>query len=276
MEIISFLQKRIAVIAILAVSSVLALTWNVGKNVVDYASLYSERPSQVLGEATKSNFQCISEEKFTEFLSQTDKTITLYAPNKSINLPLAPLLSCFAATGCDSAEFSCGEGKVSLVEACVAEYFQKHPLEVEQTKIVSGVGAVAQVHIQDWTVNYANLAEQLSKAVTEEIKYCQVEGKAEQTRQNIGNIQLVVADELPGMKGNDFTKRFIEVDTSKGKLYFWNEGVYQTLSLVHGARLPKEAIYKRSSIDLSKVVSSVDAAFLERNSEAGDYVVIHN
>ncbi|MCC7304053.1 hypothetical protein IT418_01400 [bacterium] len=275
MELLSLLQRPTTKVAILAVSLLGVLSFSVGKGVAEYASLYMNGRTAVLGESVDNNFQCLSKNQFTKFLDDTKKTVTLYAPNKAVTVPLEPLLGCFASSGCTATEFSCVDGSVSLVQSCVTEYFRKYPLEVDQMKLVTGVGAVAQVHVQDWTVNYENLAEQLSKAVTDEIKYCQVEGKAEQTRQNIGSIQLVVADELPGIKGNSFTKRFMEIDRSKEKLYFWNDGVYQTLKLVHGARVPKEAIYKRESIDFRKILNSTDTEFIQQNSQESDYVVVH-
>ncbi len=275
MDLKNFLQKRLSVLVVLGMSSIIGLSFSVGKGIVGYTSLYTSSDTQVLGAKDAKQTQCIPSETIEKFLGDTKKTVTLYAPNKSVTIPLEPLMSCFQSTGCDAAEFSCNDGKISLVESCVSAYFQKYPLEVEQTKLVSGAGAVAQVRVQDWTVNYANLAEQLSKAVSEEVKYCQVEGKADQSRQNIGNIQLVVADELPGMQGQVFTKRFIEVDESKRKLYFWNDGIYQTVSLSISGRLPKEGVYLKSSVDFSKLVGSVDAAFLTRNSQDSDFVVIH-
>lgn len=275
MELSTLLQKRLSIIGIFGLSIFAALVWTVGDGVVQYASYYAQDSRVVLGEKADSKNQCIPEETFQNFLKETKKTVTLNAPDRAVTLPLDTLSACFTAKGCETANFTCAEGSVSLVEACVNEYFVKYPLQVEQTKVITGSGAVAQVQIQDWSVNYANMTEQLIKLVGQEVKYCQVEGKAEQSRANIGSLQLVVSDELPSMHGGTFTNRFIEIDASKEKVYFWNDGVYQTLSLNHGARLPSEGIYKRSEVDLSKIMSSLDTLYLERNSQKTDYVVIH-
>lgn len=277
MELSTLLEKRVSIVAVLGMSAFLALTWTVGDGVVQYASNYKRDGSQVLGEKSENQTQnqCLNTDVFQSFLTETKKTISLYAPDREVTFSLEPLKGCFVAKGCDTANFACSEGKVSLVESCVNEYFAKYPLQVEQTKIVSGSGAVAQVQVQDWSVNYANVTEQLIKAVSDEITYCQVEGKAEQSRQNIGSIQLVVSDEMPSMKAGTFTNRFIELDASKEKVYFWNDGVYQTLSLMHGARLPKEGVYKHSDIGFAKIMNSTEALYLGRNSQKTDYVVVH-
>lgn len=277
MELATLLQKRIAIFAILGVSAFIGLIWTVGDGVVEYASWYvrPEGATQVLGEKTESPVSCLPKETMEQFFVDTQKTITLYSPDKTVIFPLDSLKSCYVAKGCGTEGFTCKEGAITLDTACVSAYFKKSPLGVEQTKLVTGETVVAQVKVQDWSVNYENLAEQLAKAIENEIKYCQVTKEEEQTRQNIGNLQLVVSDELPGMKGSDFTKRFLEVDISKGKGYFWNDGVYQVLTTISGARLPKEGIYTISSLELSKYFSSSDLSYITRNAQSTDYVVIH-
>lgn len=277
MEFATLLQKRIAIVAILGISAFIGLIWTVGDGVVEYASWYvrPEGGTQVLGEKTESPVSCLPKETIEQFFIDTQKTITLYSPDKTVIFPLDSLKSCYVAKGCGTEGFTCKEGTISLDSACVAAFFKKAPLGVEQTKLVTGETVVAQVKVQDWSVNYDNLAEQLTKAIENEIKYCQVTKEEEQTRQNIGNLQLVVSDELPGMVGGDFTLRFLEVDISKGKGYFWNDGVYQVLSTIPGARLPKEGIYTVSSLALSKYFSSSDLSYINRNAQGSDYVVVH-
>lgn len=277
MELATILSRRAIVVAVIGLSAFMGLLWTVGQGVVNYASLYKQDGSQVLGEktSTTAQTQCIQTETVHKFLTETQKTVNLYAPDQTINFSLEPLEACFETTGCSEEGFSCAKGKVTLNRECVAEYFTKYPLEVEQTRIVSGSGAVAQVKVRDWTVNYENLTEQLLNAVASEIKYCQVSGEEEQTRQNIGNLQLVVSDELPSMSGKDFTARFVELDASKEKAYFWNEGIPQTFTLKHGVRLPKEGIYRNSDIDFASIMDGMNASFITRTSQKTDYVVVH-
>jgi len=273
MELQTFLQRKLSIVAIIGVSSFLGLLWLVGDGVVRYASLYNQ--TQVLGEKAAESFQCLPSTTFDKFFADSEKSITLYAPDKTVSFPLSALKKCFTATGCNQAGFSCSVGKVQLVVSCANEYFKKFPLGVEQYRVITGAGASAQVRIQDWEVNYDNLVEQLNTVIAKGISYCQVEGLQEAPRQNLGTIQLVVADETPGMMAGSFTERFIEIDASKSKLYYWNKGQYQTFSLTHGVRLPKEGIYLRDNVTLRQIIGSVDVSYIEKNTQSTDYVVVH-
>ena len=273
MKLKKFLQRRLSTVAIIGVSSFLGLLWLVGDGVVRYASLYDQ--TQVLGEKAADSFQCLPSTSFDKFFTDADKSITLYAPNKTVSFPLSALKQCFTATGCDQAGFTCSIGKVQLATSCAREYFKKFSLGVEQYRVITGSGASAQVRIQDWEVNYDNLVEQLNTAIAKGISYCQVAGLQEATRQNLGTIQLVVADETPGMVAGSFTERFVEIDASKGKLYYWNKGQYQTFALIHGARLPKEGIYHQKDISLGQIIGFVDVSYIEKDSEPTDYVIVH-
>ena len=283
MDLKSLLQRKLSIVLILVFSSFLALAITVGQGIANYGKVLTAEPADVLGAKTSETptpevskpFQCIDSDTFTKFLKETQKTVTLYAPDKTVTLNMEPLKECFVATGCDADNFRCTSGVVTMNTQCLADYFKKYPLQVTETKILSGEGASVQVRVQDWMVNYDNLAEQLKGAVEKEVTYCQVQGLEEQTTANIDNIQLVVTDDTPNVEGSFTTKPFIEIDASKEKLYFWNDGIYQTFPINRGARLPKEGIYSRKAIDLKKILEGIHADFISRNTKATDYVIVH-
>lgn len=269
-----FLQRKYSIIAVLAFSSVIGLFWVVGGGVVNYASKYYGQ-SQVLGESVSSQFRCISQDQFSNYLGSAKKTVTLYAPDSSENFPLFALSKCFTAIGCDVQNFSCEGGQVNLVQTCVQDYFKKNPLGTETTRVVMGAGASVQVRTHDWSVNYENLAAQLDDAVFKEIAYCQLIGTGESTRQNIGAIQLVVADEQPSMVDATFAEKFLEIDASKEKAYLWDKGVYQMFSLTMGARVPSESVYIKKDVDLAKLIGSGDLEYINGQLGEREFVVVH-
>jgi len=273
-ELSRLLQRKYSVVAVLAISSVIGLFWMVGDGVVRYASIYYGQ-SQVLGERASSQFRCIAQDQITKYLTDAKKSITVYSPDRSETLSLNALASCFTSYGCDEEGFSCEGGQVNLVQTCAQAYFQKNPLGAETVEVVSGAGASVQVKTHDWSVNYENLAAQLDDAVTKEVSYCQLLGVGESTRQNIGTIQVVVADEQPSVVDTNFAEVFLEIDASKEKVYLWNKGVYQTFTMVQGARAPSEAIYLRKNVDLSKLVGSADLEYMVKQLSDSSFVVVH-
>jgi hypothetical protein len=269
-----FLQGRFSVIAIFALSSVVGLFWVVGGGVVQYASIYYGQ-SQVLGESASSQFQCIPLTQINQFFKAAKKTVTLYAPDSSESFPLSVVSKCFIASGCNEPSFSCEGGQVNIVQSCVQEYFKKNPLGAETTRVVTGAGASVQIKTHDWSVNYENLAAQLDDAIFKEISYCQLMGAGEPSRQNIGSIQLVVADEQPSIVDATFAEKFLEIDASKEKVYLWQKGVYQTFSLTMGARTPAEAVYSKKDIDLAKLIGSGDLEYINKRIDENGFVVVH-
>lgn len=269
-----FLQRKYSIIAVFAFGSVIGLFWVVGGGILNYATMYDDR-SQVLGESGSSQFRCISQEQISTYFDNVKKTITLYAPDSSESFPLSALSGCFTSTGCDEKNFSCEGGQVNLVESCVQEYFKKNPLGAETTRVVMGAGASVQVKTHDWSVNYENLAAQLDDAVFKEVAYCQLIGAGENTRQNIGSIQLVVADEQPSMVDATFAEKFLEIDASKEKAYLWDKGVYQMFSLIIGARVPAESVYVKKDVDLVKLIGSGDLEYIDKQLGESGFVVVH-
>ncbi|WKZ24250.1 MAG: hypothetical protein QY312_01425 [Candidatus Dojkabacteria bacterium] len=273
-----FTQKYATTLAVLSLAILTFSAWFAGKGIVDYAVWYMNPPQMaVLGEQdqTPTVASCLPHEQVSQKLEENETTITLFAPNQSVTFPVKEVAHCFQAIGCDAEGFTCNIGEVTVDTQCAMAYFRQQPLGVEEYILVTGSGAVAQVLKHDWRVNYENLAEQLKTTVATAVPYCQLTGEAEQTRKNIGSIQLVVSDEMPSMAGTQFTQQYVEIDASKEKVYFWNDGVYQTLNLERGARLPSEGIYTRKTVDLSKLVNSSDFQYLEKNTSDTTFVVVH-
>lgn len=269
-----FLQRRISVVAVLALSMFVGLLWTVGGGVAEYASKYYGQP-QVLGERAFSQFQCVSKEQIQGFLKTSGKTVTLYAPDRTEVVPLDALVGCFTATGCELENFSCEDGAVNVLTQCVQQYFEANPLGAETTRVITGAGASVQVRTHDWSVNYENLAAQLNDAVNKEIDYCQLTGVTESGRKNIGNIQLIVADEFPSVIDSSFTAKFLEIDASKEKAYLWEKGIYQTFKLQYGARVPEESIYQKKQVDLQRLLQSTDLAYVNKQLGETEFVVVH-
>jgi hypothetical protein len=236
--------------------------------------------NEVLGAKTESPNDvvaansCLPQTKISEALKVGERTVTLYAPDKTLTLSLEPLVSCIVNTGCETSGTSCSNVKTTLDAACLDDYFKQYPLSLTTTVLLTQNDISVKVRKEDWAVNYKDLAAQLADAFSKEVSYCQLTGETRLPKKNIANLQLTVSDASASVE-ESFTKRFIEIDKSKMLLFFWNDGIYQPYYIKKGTRLPSQQIYLRKDIDIQKILQSIDAGYVLRNSESTDYVVVH-
>jgi hypothetical protein len=237
--------------------------------------------NEVLGAKTENTSDvtttnsCLPQTKLSEALKIGERTVTLYAPDKTLTLSLEPFVSCIVNTGCETAGNACSNVKTTMDVSCLDAYFKQYPLTLTTTTLLTRNDISVKVRKEDWAVNYKDLAVQLADAYSKEISYCQLTGETKLPKKNIANLQLTVSDASPSVE-ESFTKRFIEIDKSKQLLYFWNDGVYQPYYIKKGTRLPSQQIYLRKDIDIEKILQSIDAGYVLRNSSSTDYVIVHN
>lgn len=227
----------------------------------------------VLGE--KSSASCLPTSAVEKSLREKNRTVTLFAPDKSYTLPLSSIAACVQFVGCGGEGVACKDVTTNVDTACVSSYLEKNPEIATSRKVVSGEGASAQVRIQDWTVDTEALVNQLKEAISKEVSYCDVTGEKD-ARTNIGNIQLVVMNTTPGVE-EDFAQQFVEIDKSKAELYLWDKGNYKTFALKRGTRLPREAIYRLGNVNLSSLMQSQrDVEAIKEQTQDSTYVVVHD
>ncbi len=267
--------KKQSKMPFLALFAALIMVLGVGYMTYSLYSSYQQNLSKiaqgVLG--ASSTQACSSPDIQKLVLMEQKRTVSLYAPNKTFMFPISEVFSCITVAPCGRDPLQCKESKVSVNAECIADYLKKNPNVANTTKIMTGEGQVVQVRREDWTVNLQTLAEQLQDILQKGIAPCDfVEGA--QVRANLGAIQLSVEDRTPAISEN-FAERFIEIDRSLGRVYFWNKGIFQTLTATKLGNIPGEKIARRNAVDLSKFLSKEDAEFLQKNTQAEDFVVIH-
>lgn len=265
---------RLALLAMLVLVGGIGL-FTLGQYQYYATTLQNERmATAVLG--AQDTAACVPVTTVSKSFKEKNRTVTLFAPDKSYAFPLDSIAACVQFTGCASGTgVACKDVATTVDTACISTYLKNNPEVATSRKVVSGEGASAQVRIQDWTVDTEVLATQIKDAVTKEVSYCDVTGEKD-GRTNIGNIQLAVTNAKPGVE-EDFATQFVEIDKSRAELYLWNKGSFKTFSIKSGVRLPKEAIYRIENVQFSSFMQSQqDTSYIQKQTQKGEYIVVHD
>lgn len=264
-------------VSLLPAGVVLAASLLVATGVVVYQQYkdITAQPSQVLGTSAAAPVgRCTDASIMNQSIIDVDRTITLYAPDKTVTLGLGQLAKCIVVENCTEDAQACGTSSLYVKPACVAEYLNTYTIGLVTETQLSGKNTVVSLRKEDWQVNTGDLSQQIAAAIEKEVTYCQIVGQVESNKKNIGNLQVAVSNDLPSMKGT-FSDHFIEVDKSRRMLFYWNDKVYQVFSIPNSVRLPTDGIYQASEVAFGDWVASIDRAYLQRTVKPEFQVVVH-
>lgn len=232
--------------------------------------------SSVLGEKAPEveKTVCNSSETLESELLNKNVIIPLNAPDKQKNFVVADIASCITFPSCSDGDLTCNVVTASVDKVCLSDYFESNPLDLNDYVEIIGNKVSISVRKQDWVLVEQTFVDQLAKSLEKELSYCDLSGELPIGKSKLSPITVPVADTVPSAS-KTFATRFLEIDNTKEKAYYWEAGVYQELRMKKGADAGKNRVVTLSNFSLSKYFSSHELEFLNKELTRVDYIVVH-